>query len=174
MNHHSERRPKDGRWLRIGIPPSIAAKTPSATSAWQLGHVCVVSSLAIAEMPDGNGSGPQWHVSISDRGARPKDKHVRRAKRAFGMVGAEEDNHHPGAARHFWLTIDPARRVDCECKEGETTVTDPDGYSWQNDPNECRGCEYRDLMGSPCPVHGIEVANPSRAPLESNRDETDP
>jgi hypothetical protein len=70
------------------------------------------------------------------------------------MEGSEEDNHHPGIARHFWMVVDPARRVDCECKVGETVVKEPDGYKWSNDPGACRGCDYaRTFPGHPCPLH---------------------
>ncbi len=71
------------------------------------------------------------------------------------MVGAEEDNHHPGNARHFWRPLDPSHRVDCECKEDEVLVTDADGYRWTNpqDGEPCRGCDFESLTGKPCPLH---------------------
>jgi hypothetical protein len=114
----------------------------------------VISALEVASYPDGQGEGPQWHVSVSKGGKRPKDKELRAALRAFGMVGAEEDNHHPGVARHLWLPVDPSRRVDCECKEEEALITEPDGYKWTN-PREgrCRGCAIAPLTGKPCPLH---------------------
>ena len=102
-------------------------------------------------------SGLQWHISVTRRGERPTATDVLKALRAFGLVGAEEDNHHPGAARHFWLVVDPARRVTCDCKEDEVTVREPDGYTWTNPQpgeGECRGCEMQKLLGKACPIHG--------------------
>lgn len=105
--------------------------------------------------------GPQWHISITLKGKRPKPNHVRAVLRDFGMVGAEEDNHHPGNARHFWIPCDPTRRVDCECKATEVIVVDPDGYTWTNPTPEsgegCRGCEWARAplaRGKACPIHG--------------------
>lgn len=122
---------------------------------WESGPVRVVSSLDNAQLPQREEAGPQWHVSISNVGKRPKAHHVRRALRARGMVGAEEDNHHPGAARHFWMPVDPAARVACECKDDEVTVVEADGYTWSNDPNNCRGCDLaRTLRHLPCSIHG--------------------
>ena len=129
--------------------------------AYRRGKVTVITAVELAELPDGSGEiGPQWHVSISRGGRRPKPAEVARALRAFGMRGAEEDNHHPGNARHFWLPVDPARRVECECKTEEATVVEPDGYTWTNphDEAECRGCEFEAILGRPCPVHGAKLA----------------
>lgn len=121
----------------------------------------VLSGVAIADYPDGSGEkGPQWHVSISVSGRRATKAECERALRAFDLVGAEEDNHHPGVARHFWRPVDPARRVDCECKENEVVHVDPaDGYTWTNPPEagECRGCELAKLVPRlPCPLHPVK------------------
>lgn len=59
------------------------------------------------------------------------------------------------------MPVDPARRVDCECKVTEQVVTDPDGYKWSTPTDEtaCHGCDYERLMRSefgidkPCPIH---------------------
>jgi len=123
---------------------------------WLFGNLTVMSSLDIADMPDGNGVGPQWHISVSHRGKRPNAKHVELALCAFDMIGAEEDNHHPGNARNFWMPVDPSRRVDCECKTTEEVHTEPDGYTWTNPvpgEGECRGCELQRLLARPCPIH---------------------
>lgn len=148
----SERRP-EGVWTETPWPFGPKANA----SAWRSGPIMVMSELVDAEYPDGSGHGPQWLVSISSKGKRPKPKQVRRALRAFGMVGAEEDQHHPGIARHFWRPLDPARRVDCQCKVDEETIEDGDGYRWTTPVDgPCRGCEYRELTGSPCPIHDGE------------------
>lgn len=152
-----ERTPRGNDWtyvLDTGVPPE---RQIISASRWRSGPILVLSALEHAEYPDGNGSGPQWHISISAMGKRPKDHHTRRALRAFGMVGTEEDNHHPGVARHYWLPVDPAHRVDCQCKTDEDVIVDPDGYEWTNPKpesgEECRGCEFQRLRGKPCPIH---------------------
>jgi len=152
-----ERWPKDLiAWRRRQTPP-LPLK-PISASAWQCGPICVISSLELAEPPDGVGDPiPQWHCSIADVGRRPKPHHVRKALRAFGMTQAENDTHHPGNAVHFWMAVDPARRVSCQCKADEETIVDPDGYKWTNPlPGEgpCRGCSIAPLTGRPCPLHG--------------------
>ena len=155
--------PTSAAWTYDGPCPSAG---PSA-SRFRRGKLVVVSSLDMAALPDGSGeTGPQWHVSLSLKAHRPKDNLVRAVLRDFDMVGAEEDNHHPGNARHFWIPCDPARRVDCECKATETVVVELDGYTWTNPTPEsgegCRGCEWAAGLGrgKPCPVHG---AVPSEA-----------
>lgn len=164
MADQREKRPPR-EWAEIDSSRIRGAAGVLELSAWQLGRTCVISSLDLAELPDGSGEvGPQWHISITAVGnRRAKPEQVRRALRAFGMVGAEEDNHHPGNARHFFMPVDPARRVDCECKATDENVIDPDGYRWTNDksagadPSVCRGCEIAPVTGRPCAVHGLEV-----------------
>lgn len=154
-----ERHPAAAGWTRVSAAPA------GTGSVWRSGPITVVSTLDQAELPNRSGIGPQWHVSITRKGTRPHATDVRRALRAFRMVGAEEDNHHPGAARHFWVVCDPAHRVSCECKEDEVTVTDPDGYRWQNpeDAAECRGCEWERMTGKPCRLHpGAAVVGGAR------------
>jgi hypothetical protein len=147
-------------------PRPIKAKRPTGSKwqllspfqnggAWERRGVRVLSTIDQAKLPRTDLIGPQWHVSISNGGKfRPMQAEVDRALQDFNMVGAEEDNHHPGVARHFWMPIDPAFRVDCECKEDEVLVTERDGYKWTNDPKACRGCELaRKVPARTCPIH---------------------
>jgi hypothetical protein len=147
-----ELRPDPLTWTEIPWPGPI--RTPTA-SAWTLGPIMVLSELVIAEYPDGSGNGPQWLVSVSASGKRAKPKQLRRALRAFGMVGAEQDNHHPGNVRSYWRPVEESKRVDCQCKVDETIVVDEaDGYTWTNPVDgPCRGCELEQLMGMSCPLH---------------------
>lgn len=125
--------------------------------AWQLGDICVLSTLDMAKLPQSELVGPQWHISISRVASggqkRASDLQVRKAVRAFRMGDAEEDNHHPGVARHFFLPVEPAARVGCECKDDEITIVEADGYRWQNDPSACRGCEHAHRFGTVCGIH---------------------
>lgn len=154
----NERRPAGPGWSQIPVPERLRASFGRCPmSAWQKGEICVLSTLERAELPDRSGIGQQWHVSVSRRGqGRSSDHECGEALNAFGLVGAEEDNHHPGITRNFWLPVDPTRRVDCECKETERTIAEPDGYRWTN-PREgaCRGCELENMIGLRCPLHGL-------------------
>lgn len=149
-----EMRPREGAndWIELVCPPSVEGLFKSA---WVSGPLFAISSLVVADLPSGKGLGLQWHLSVSHKGKRPTDKELRRALRAFGMVGAEEDNHHPGVARHFWRPVDVEHRVDCECKATEAVVVEPDGYRWTNPTDsECRGCQWAAAVGRVCPLHG--------------------
>jgi hypothetical protein len=137
--------PTSVRWQRVA--------SVSCGEIWQSGPLRVISALDIANLPKG-GVGPQWHISVTRNGKRASDLELRRALRAFDMVGAEEDNHHPGNARHFFMPVDPAERVECECKTTEETVVERDGYRWSNSPVQCRGCEWERLFGRTCRLHG--------------------
>ena len=141
------KRPSASKWERISLG--------RFGQGWERRGVVVMSTLDQAKLPQRDEIGPQWHISISNGGRyRPTQAEVDRALRDFDMVGAEEDNHHPGIARHFWMPVDPAFRVPCECKEDEVEVVDADGYRWSNDASECRGCEIaRAIPWRTCPLH---------------------
>lgn len=160
---HFERVPHASAGFRR-VPVGSIAETllrrqalASKVSAWEGAGLRVISTVEHADYPDGKGdAGPQWHLSITAKRGRPTDRQVKAALKAFAVPRAEEDNHHPGLARHFWCPIDPTRRVDCECKTDEAVVVEGDGYRWSNDldPTKCRGCEFERLLGNPCSVHG--------------------
>ncbi len=73
-------------------------------------------------------------------------------------MGAEEDNHEPGNARHFFVPVDKAKRGICECKTTEEVHVEPNGHTWTNPRPEtgeaCRGCETAHITGNACPIHG--------------------
>ena len=118
-----ERQPHGSGWARIPVPESVKA-VAAISSAWTFGKITGISSLVYADLPDGAGVDPQWFISVTRSGGRPTASDVRKAQRSFRMVGTEEDNHHPGHARHFWLPCDPAHRVACQCKTDEATIKD--------------------------------------------------
>lgn len=99
---------------------------------WTNGAVVACSSRhAAVEVKKSGLLVPQLHVSISDGGQRATDDVVRAALADFGFEGAEEDNHQPGIARHFWLVEGLGVQPDCECKKVEETIVEPDGFRWQ-------------------------------------------
>lgn len=132
----------------------IVADVPGG-HAWRLGPITAISTLDMAKLPQRDEVGPQWHISVTALGKRPKPFHVRKALRAFGMVGAELDNHHPGNAQHYFMPVDPAMRVTCECKDGEVLVVEQDGYQWSNDSEICRACEIARVTKRPCQIHAV-------------------
>ncbi len=153
----NEKRPSKDvarQWEEMPRPPVTGAPTREISAWMSMNTIYVISELAMLEAPDGNGECLQWHVSISNRGRRAKEKDVRRALRAFRMEDAEEDNHHPGNARHFFLPVDPKRRVDCQCKDGDTIKRDPDGYTYSERHGVCAGCELAMVTGKACQTHG--------------------
>ena len=161
-----ERLPRVG-WTRL-VDPRLPGPLPLSISAWTDGQATVISALEMTEAPDGSHDIiATWHISVSERGKRPRPRVLRRALAAFGMLGVEQDNHHPGHACHFFQPVDPARRRGCECKVTEVVVTEPDGYQWTN-PSDgpCRGCELAKLLpGQPCSLHPVgESAEPEALP----------
>lgn len=159
MTEQRERQPSGREWQPRPVPQAALAAEPLAVSCWASGPIFVISSLVDAELPDGSGTGLQWQLSLSLHGKRPKPHHVRRTLRAFGIVGAEQDNHHPGVALHFWVPLDPSARVECQCKSDEDVIVEPDGYTWTNPKEgECRGCELERISGKRCPLHGSAAA----------------
>lgn len=119
-----------------------------ASSAWASGPVWVVSALELLASPIDGTPVPQWHLSISRLGRRPRAHQVSRTLRAFGMVLAEEDHEPQGYARHFMLPVDSAHRI-------ERKPADPAAYRWMSPYGvaECGGCAYERAMGNPCRLH---------------------
>jgi hypothetical protein len=158
MRHERRPEPRRRDWTEHSAA-GLGLRGPSilALSVWRRRGVLVLSALELAELPTGAGTGPQWHLSVSERRQRPSADTIRRVRRDFAMQRAEEDNHHPGIARHLWLPIEIRHRVDCECKTDEKVIVDPDGYTWTNpvdaDRQSCRGCEFERLLGKRCPIH---------------------
>lgn len=162
----TEKRPISNRWRECVVPSRIYVPGTVRISMWtHRDGTQVISELCNAELPDGSGEvGLQWHISVARPKARASAGEVQRALLAFGMSGTEEDNHEPGNARHFWLPVDPARRVECECKVTDTVVRDADGHVWSNptagmtDVSQCNGCATAPITGRPCTLHGVIAA----------------
>lgn len=155
--------PVSSTWRQVTGPsglPMIAGATAITLWEHRANRLRVLSTVELAEYPDGSGKvGPQFHLSIvrfaGGKLSRPGGVRVRFVATAFRVPRIEVDNHHPGNAQHLWCPVDPAHRVDCECKVGETTITEPDGYKWQDDPSAagCRLCEVAVMTGVPCHRH---------------------
>lgn len=148
---------KGSHWISLGFDQR------SGADVYQRSKLVVLSALQpmqLPQQPEGT-FGLTHHVSVSMvGGAFVPDSELMRVRRDFGMLEAEEDNHHPGRARHLMMPDDPRYRVSCECKSDEETIVMPSGYAWANprdtELEQCRGCEYEVLLGNPCPVHSSQ------------------
>ena len=150
---HCEKEPRSAGWKRIG---EIQNRYGRAL-LFERGRFRALSTLDEMELPQSGGKvGPTWHVSVSRRGRRrPTPAELRPILRDFDMLDAEEDNHMPGRARHFFLPVDPRYRGVCDCKETEETLVEADGFRWQNatDGSRCGGCAFEEISGKPCEIH---------------------
>lgn len=122
--------PHRGNWRPMVVPPELERE---GVKGYKLGQLRVLSQLAMVTAPDGSGEQLLTYiVSVSQTGRTcPTPKSMTKARKAFGMLEAEEDNHESGIARKLFMCVDPARRVDCECKSDETTIEREDGYKYQ-------------------------------------------
>jgi len=161
MEHEKRPIPR-GAWHELAVPASVWNGGTTHASRWQRGSIIVISSIASMDLP-GGGEGPTWLISVTRYGKRPKRADVELALAAFGMTGAEEDNHTPGRSRAFFLPADPAFRGICECKTTEDQIVDRDGYTWSNPKDDavdgCRGCLLAATVpGRRCPIHDAAKA----------------
>lgn len=101
------------------------------THAWQLGHICVLTS---AERVEYRGKiVAHNHLSVSvilDR--RPTNREIEMVRHDFDMEDAEEDNHLPGRIRNLFLPLHLPRGTVgiCDCKADEEQMVEPDGFTW--------------------------------------------
>jgi len=94
----------------------------------------VISAVEVASDPGDIDKGPEYHVSVSKRGRRASTEDCAFVVRAFGIQGAEEDNHVPfGTVRNFWLPVaESLIGRECPCKATETAVVEDKGeYVWR-------------------------------------------
>lgn len=136
---YAPKRPWRSVWRRLPDAMGPSGELALRFHAARLG-LLVVSSVDLAEFR--GVVRPQYHVSISSPSSvcgleltprRPVDHECQAVLAEMGMRGAEEDNHEPGLARHFWRLCEaaPDEAMGCECKETEETVVEPDGHRWQ-------------------------------------------
>lgn len=128
------KRPSSGAWVRTGSHGFDAGTGPVAAEVYDHpSGTRVLSSVDFIPEPEGHGL--EFHVSISCAGRRASREQVRAALRDFGMKRAEEDNHVPGGiARNFWLPVDPKDPVGCECVNTEKPHDEGDGFIWREVP----------------------------------------
>ena len=88
-----------------------------------------IAVISAVEVPDPS-IGPEYHLSVSRMGKRCTASQGEFAKKQFGMVDANEDNH-SGILRSYWMPVaEDKRGVNCECEKHEAAVVDGD-FTWR-------------------------------------------
>lgn len=132
-------RPTDARWRFVATAPGSADGLGGEQNAWQCPELNLqaLSSVDVAEDTESGLLLPHWHVSVVARrspGFEPStatDEEVERVRAAFGLGGAEEDNHGSGVARHLWLVCGRSRQPDCPCKQDEDRIVEGDRVRYE-------------------------------------------
>lgn len=103
-------KPLDGNWTATPAPKQEGVLYQSAMG------LRVISAVHLI---DGK---PEYHISISDNGARCPASIVPVILRQFGATDFIEDNHSPlKIIRSFWKKITEPQR-DCECSDEKPEV----------------------------------------------------
>lgn len=132
-------RPKGEDWLRMPDMP-LRYSMGYECEVWKHGglQLGVMSAVEVATDKDGIDRGPEYHISISKHDApRPRrctSEEARFVLGAFGLEGAEEDNHVPnGVVRNFWRAVaEPMVGLECACKADEPAIREDKGdYVWR-------------------------------------------
>lgn len=112
----------------------------SSAVVWQVRGLSGLQVLSAVDVAEDTATGlalPQWHLSVVRReppAFEPgvaSDQHMEVVRAAFGMGGAEEDNHGPGVARHLWLVCGRTRQPDCACKADEERIVEGDRIRYE-------------------------------------------
>jgi hypothetical protein len=132
-------RPNGDPWVRMpDLPPQYTFGYECEVWKNTSLNLGVMSAVEVASDKDGIDRGPEYHISISkhDRG-QPRRCSLAEALfvlRAFGLEGAEEDNHVPhGVVRNFWRTVaEPMIGLECACKADEPAIVEDKGdFVWR-------------------------------------------
>lgn len=138
-------RPRGMGWVKVA---TIERKTRHHSGAYAYTHkehrIQVISECG-GYISDADGrTSFQYHFSIAGMGngrpVRPTPDQYAFALAAFlpsidgNPVWWEEDNHHPGNARHIFVPTFKRDQRPCFCKDNEI-ITDPDGYTYSYEGN---------------------------------------
>lgn len=130
-------RPSGAPWVRMQDIPESSLGYESQTWMNTALGLYVISAVEVAQDKDGIDRGPEYHISISKAGkrlSRCTSDEARYVLRAFGLDGAEEDNHVPnGIVRNFWRAVaEPLIGLECACKAEEPAIVEDKGdFVWR-------------------------------------------
>ena len=94
----------------------------------------VLSAVEVASEPDKPALGPEYHLSVSNNGARCTTSEALWVLNAFGVADAKEDNHVPsGRVRNFWRPVaDGLSGYECPCVNDEPAIREDKGdFVWR-------------------------------------------
>lgn len=136
MNHSiiQPKVPSGPGWAYGGpVHPAWTVNYPGQVWHYQTGLI-VISAVEVVSDPTEPDIGPEYHLSISRKGSRCSRNEARFVVKAFGMEGAEEDNHVPGGfVRNFWRPV--AEHLigrQCPCKKHEPAMVEDRGeFTWR-------------------------------------------
>lgn len=131
--------PKGDGWRCLGrVPPQFTMGYEGYYWLHDERRLSVMSCVEVANDPDDIDKGPEYHVSITrfvnHSPARCDRNDARFAIKAFGLEGADEDNHVPGGkARNYWMPVAESLRGHvCPCKDEEPAMVEDKGdYVWR-------------------------------------------
>lgn len=132
-------RPSGDPWVQLpSLPPQYTLGYENEVWMQTSLGLSVISAVEVAQDKDGIDRGPEYHISISkfgrDKRIRCDSSEAQYVLRAFGLEGAEEDNHVPhGIVRNFWRTVaEPMIGLECACKADEPAIREDKGdYVWR-------------------------------------------
>lgn len=132
-------RPSGPHWRRLpNLPPRYTMGYDHEVWRHDIWLIGVISAVEVASDKDGIDRGPEYHLSISKHQSgtprRCTTQEALATLKAFGLEGAEEDNHVPhGLVRNFWRTVaDPLIGLQCACKDEEPAIVEDKGdYIWR-------------------------------------------
>jgi len=116
-------------------PPQLAV-LGYPVKAWEHpSGLFVLSAVEVTkDEPRQEHLGPEYHLSISDRGQRCSSNEAMAILIDFGLTDATEDNHVPfGKVRNFWRPVaDRLSGIECPCKKDEPAIREDKGdFIWR-------------------------------------------
>ena len=128
--------PSGTGWVKIHNPIAALRSLgyPHATWRHHANGLLVISAVEVATDPGQPSLGPEFHLSISQNGARCSAADALWVLAQFNLTDAKEDNHVPGGkVRNFWRPVaDHLSGYECPCTEVEPAIREDKGdYVWR-------------------------------------------
>lgn len=144
-------------WRWMGAYPLPTGIVAQGFTHDDHGIRCLSAVEIVEQNPPGSGlMVPHYHVSATFTTPTSRractDQELELVREAFGLAGAEEDNHGPGIARHLWIACGREKEPECPCKQDEQRIVEGDRVRHET-PDETRSA-----VGSP---QGVPGAGPA-------------